>query len=120
MSGILFFIFASCHPLINKFQIKERKKTYLPTMVSKIIFSLHYQIMGKEPVRVLTLFLSNGTKKHREPHRERGYHLNKSFFFVVFNHIIMLNFSDKIHGKGTCEGVDTIFYTMEPKTLGTT
>ena len=34
-------------------------------------------------MRVLTLFLCNGTSKHREPHREREYYL---FFF---NHIIM-------------------------------
>ena len=32
-------------------------------MVSKIMFNLNYQIMEKEPVRVLTLFLCNGTKK---------------------------------------------------------
>ena len=41
--------------------------------------SLNYQIMEKEPVRVLTLFLCNGTKKHREPHREIGYHLKIKF-----------------------------------------
>ena len=78
-------------------------------MVSKIIFNLNYQIMEKEPVRVLTLFLCNGTKKNqnqnktkqnktktkqknktnREPHRERGYHL-KFLFFYFLNHISFL------------------------------
>ena len=43
--------------------------------------SLNYQIMEKEPVRVLTLLLCNGTKKHREPHGERGCHLKYLFFF---------------------------------------
>ena len=38
--------------------------------------------MEKEPVRILTLFLCNGTKKHREPHGERGYHLKYLFNFL--------------------------------------
>ena len=50
----------------------------------------------KNPVRVLTLFLYNGARKHKEPHRERENHL-KIFFF--FNHIIILNFNDKIMEK---------------------
>ena len=56
-------------------------------------------------MRVLTLFLCNGTKKHREPRREIGYHLKNHYFvfvfcFVfVFNHIIILNSNDKIMGK---------------------
>ena len=39
--------------------------------------------MEKEPVRVLTPFQCNGTKKHWEPHRKREYNL-KSFFFPPF------------------------------------
>ena len=70
-------------------------------MVTKTIFNLNYQIMEKEPVRVLTLFLCNGTKKHREPQRERGYLL---IFFLFsfsnfFNHIIIINLNDKIMEK---------------------
>ena len=65
-------------------------------MVSKIIFNLKYQIMEKEPVRVLTLFLCNGTKKHTEQHTERGYHLS---FFFFNNHIVILNLNDKIMEK---------------------
>ena len=48
-----------------------------------IILNLNDEIMEKEPVRVLTPFLCNGTKKHWEPHRERGYHL-KSLFLLLF------------------------------------
>ena len=52
-------------------------------------------------MRVLTLFLCNGTKKHIEPHRERGYHL---FLFLLllfffYNHIVILNLNDKIMEK---------------------
>ena len=65
--------------------------------------SVNYQIMEKEPVRVLTLFLCNGTKKHGEPRREIGYHLKNHFsvfvFCFVFNHIIILNSNDKIMEK---------------------
>ena len=51
-------------------------------MVSKIIFNLNYQIMEKEPVRVLTPFQCDGTKKKNwEPPGERGYHLKSLFFF---------------------------------------
>ena len=53
-------------------------------MVSKIIFNLNYHIMEKEPVRVLTLFLYNGTL---------------SFLKKRFNHIIVLNLNDKIMEK---------------------
>ena len=67
-------------------------------MVSKIIFNLNYQIMEKEPVKILTLFLCYGTKKHSEPHGERGYHL-KYFFLIFKNHIIILDFNDKIMEK---------------------
>ena len=68
-------------------------------MVSKIIFNLNYQIMEKEPVRILTLFLCNGTKKHREPHGERGCHLKCLFFLIFKNHINILNLNDKIMEK---------------------
>ena len=75
----------------------------------------------KGPVRVLTPFQWNGTKKHWEPHRNRGYHLKSLFlllllfFFSIFffffffgNKIIRFDLNDKIMGKGACEGVDTI------------
>ena len=71
-------------------------------MVSNIIFNLNYQIMEKEPVQELTLFLCNGTKKqnkkkkHRESHRGRGYHLKIFFFFLT--HISFL-INDKIMEK---------------------
>ena len=68
-------------------------------MVSKIISNLNYQIMEKEPVRILTQFLCNGTKKHSEPHGERGYHLKYFFFLIFFNHIIILDLNDKIMEK---------------------
>ena len=51
-------------------------------MVSKIIFNkLNYQIMEKEPVRVLTLFLCNG--------KNTGNHIEKEgtiYFFKPYNH----------------------------------
>ena len=37
--------------------------------------------MEKEPMRVLTPFQCDGTKKDWEPQRERGYHLKSLFFF---------------------------------------
>ena len=60
-------------------------------------------------MRVLTPFQCNRTKKHWEPHRERGYHLNNVFFFVFLlflsfffffcNKIIIFNLNDKIMEK---------------------
>ena len=76
----------SLYTFLNKFQTKEREKKYLPTTVSNIIFNLNYQIMEKEPVWELTLFLCNGTKKHRESHRERGYHLKNPPLFLTIYH----------------------------------
>ena len=72
----------SLYTFLNK-QIsnKREKNVNLPTMVSKIIFNLNYQIMEKELVRIFTPLLCNWTKKHREPHGERGYHLKNLFFF---------------------------------------
>ena len=35
-------------------------------MIPKIVFNLNYQIKEKEPVRELTLFLCNGTKKKKK------------------------------------------------------
>ena len=143
----------SLYTFLNK-QISNN----IPTIVSKIIFSLNYLIMEKEPVRVssaypggckrsartqwvysknsqislfwanfylissfstpyhsgsmksyirqwvLTLFLCNGTRKHREPHSEREYHLKSLFFSPLKKktkkqHIIILNLNDKIMEK---------------------
>ena len=67
-------------------------------MVSKTIFNLNYQIMEKEPVRVLALFLCNGTKN-------TGNHIEKEgtfyffCFFKFFNHIIIINLNNKIMEK---------------------
>ena len=69
--------------------------------------------MEKEPVRVLTPFQCDGTKKKKkkknwEPQREREYHLKVSFFpvsflsfffFGVCNKIISFNLNDKIMKK---------------------
>ena len=48
-------------------------------MVSKIIFNLNYQIMEKEPVSVLILFLSNGTRNTGNHIEKRGYYLKNLF-----------------------------------------
>ena len=72
----------SLYTFLNKFQIEEKK--LLTNYVSKIIFNLNYQIMEKEPVRELTLFLYNGTRKHWESHTGRGYDLKNLFFFFFF------------------------------------
>ena len=40
-----------------------------------IILNFKWQNHGKKPVRVLTPFQCDGTKKHWEPHGERGYYL---------------------------------------------
>ena len=41
--------------------------------------------MEKEPVRVLTPFQCDGTKKHWEPQRAREYHLKSLFFPFPFS-----------------------------------
>ena len=74
-------------------------------MVSKIIFNLNYQIMEKEPVRILTLLLCNWTKKTQGTTWRKRVPPKKSFFFFFFfkfkffNHIIILNLNDKIMEK---------------------
>ena len=112
----------SLYTFLNKLQIKENKN-YLPTMISKIIFNLNYQIMEKEPVWELTIFLCNRTRKHRESHRGRGYHL-KNLFFFFFNPISFL-INDKIMEKEPvrvltpfqCDGTKITLGTTKSKSL---
>ena len=49
-----------------------------------ISFLTNNKIMEKEPVRVLTTFQCDGTKKHWEPQRAREYHLKSLFFLFLF------------------------------------
>ena len=78
----------SLYTFLNKQISNKREKKCKLTYSIQNYFQFKLPNHGKGTCEKLTLFQCNGTKKHREPHGERGYHLEYLFFFLIFfNHI---------------------------------